>query len=111
MMDDRLDAVRAMIWGHAVGDALGVPVEFETREELGKNPVAEMRGYGSYDVPAGSWSDDTSMTLALMESLARVGHVDYTDIMKNFIRWMDEAEFTPTDTIAAIAGGLAGLAY
>ena len=96
MMDDRLEAVRAMIWGHAVGDALGVPVEFETREELGKNPVAEMRGYGSYNVPAGSWSDDTSMTLALMESLARVGHIDYTDIMKNFIRWMDEAEFTPT---------------
>ena len=90
------EAVRTMVWGHAVGDALGVPVEFESRKDLAKNPVAEMRGYGSYDVPAGSWSDDTSMTLALMESMARLGRVDYEDIMKNFIRWMDKAEFTPT---------------
>ena len=95
-MADIYEAVRAMIWGHAVGDALGVPVEFESRESLAKKPVAEMRGYGSYDVPAGSWSDDTSMTLALMESLARVGYYDYQDIMRNFVRWMDKAEFTPT---------------
>ena len=74
-MVDMYKEVRAMIWGHAVGDALGVPVEFESRENLAQNPVAEMRGYGSYDVPAGSWSDDTSMTLALMESMARLGRV------------------------------------
>ena len=95
-MERRQNAARDMIWGHAVADALGVPVEFETREQLANNPVTEMRGFGSYDVPAGSWSDDTSMTLALMESMTRVGRVDYTDIMKNFIRWMDEADFTPT---------------
>lgn len=95
-MDKRFDTVKSMILGHAVGDALGVPVEFETREQLAANPVTGMRGYGSYDVPAGSWSDDTSMTLALMESLARLGHYDYNDIMKNFVLWMDKAEFTPT---------------
>ena len=90
------NTVRAMLFGHAIGDALGVPVEFQTREELSRNPVAEMRGFGSYDVPAGAWSDDTSMTLCLMESLARLSAVDYDDIMRNFVRWMDEAEFTPT---------------
>ena len=91
-----LDDTRALILGHAVGDALGVPVEFQTREELRQSSVTDMRGYGSYDVPAGAWSDDTSMTLALMESLARMGCVDYVDIMKNFLRWADDAEFTPT---------------
>ena len=39
-MADIYEAVRAMIWGHAVGDALGVPVEFESRESLAKKPVA-----------------------------------------------------------------------
>ena len=36
--------------GHVIGDALGVPVEFETIEELAANPVADMRGFGAYDV-------------------------------------------------------------
>lgn len=91
--------IEALILGHAIGDALGVPVEFQSRAELVANPVREMRGFGTYDVPAGSWSDDTSMTLALLESLARVGHLDLVDVMENFRRWMDEAAFTPTDTV------------
>lgn len=85
-----------MIYGLAVGDALGVPVEFSSREARRLDPVGEMRGYGSYDVPAGSWSDDTSMTLCLLESINRNRCIDYDDIMKNFVRWMDKAEFTPT---------------
>ena len=68
-----LSDIKATILGHAIGDALGVPVEFQTREELRDNPVVGMRGYGTYPVPAGAWSDDTSMTLALVESLARLG--------------------------------------
>ena len=94
-----LGDIKATILGHAIGDALGVPVEFQTREELRDNPVVGMCGYGTYPVPAGAWSDDTSMTLALVESLARLGNVDYVDIMRNFIRWADEAEFTPTGVV------------
>lgn len=90
------DMIHAMIFGHAIGDALGVPVEFLSHGELSKHPVTDMRGFGTYNVPAGSWSDDTSMTLCLMESLARLGRVDYDDIMKNFLCWMNEAKFTPT---------------
>ena len=56
------------IMGVAVGDALGVPVEFKERQELRNDPVETMRGYGSFDLPAGSWSDDTSMTLATLDS-------------------------------------------
>lgn len=88
--------IRALIYGHAVGDALGVPVEFYFRDKLKANPVKKMLGYGSYDVPAGAWSDDTSMTLCLLESMNRLGYIDYDDIMKNFVRWIDEAAFTPT---------------
>ncbi len=55
------------IIGLAIGDAMGVPLEFCIREKLMQNPTTEMKGYGSHDVPKGSWSDDTSMTLATMD--------------------------------------------
>ena len=79
--------VKDLIIGHAIGDALGVPVEFASRESLEADPVIEMRGYGTHKVPAGTWSDDTSMTLCLLESLARLGTIDYGDIMNNFMKW------------------------
>ena len=81
------------ILGFVAADALGVPVEFEDREELRLNPVIDMRGYGSYDVPAGSWSDDSSMTLCALESLTH--GLDYDDMMSRFLRWADEGYMTP----------------
>ena len=91
-----LTKIKALVFGHAVADALGVPVEFKSRAELAENPVSDVRGYGTYNMPPGSWSDDTSMTLALMDSIARLQKIDYADIMQNFLRWLDESEFTPT---------------
>ena len=49
------------ILGLAVADALGVPVEFQSRESLHRNPVTDMQGYGIHDQPPGTWSDDTSL--------------------------------------------------
>ena len=68
------------MFGHAVGDALGVPVVRKKREDLDKDPVTNMRGFGSYNLPAGCFSDDTSMSLATLDSLAN-GSFDLTDIM------------------------------
>lgn len=86
--------VKSVILGHAVGDALGVPVEFCTREELDANPVADMRGFGTYPYPAGTWSDDTSMSLCTLEAFS---HKDWnlSKIMYNFVKWLDQGEFTP----------------
>ena len=81
------------IMGLCVGDALGVPVEFMDRESLRKDPVVNMRSYGTYNQPAGTWSDDTSMTLAFIDSLSK--GLDYNDIMMNFIKWYKEGEYTP----------------
>ena len=91
--------IEALIFGHAIGDALGVPVEFRGRDELLADPVREMRGFGSHPVPTGAWSDDTSMTLALVESISRLGYLDLADVMENFRKWMDEAAFTPTGNV------------
>ena len=78
--------------GLVVGDAMGVPVEFNPRDSF---KVTDMTGYGTYDLPAGSWSDDSSMMLATVESIARLGKIDTDDIMKNFVRWVNDGEFTP----------------
>ena len=80
------------IMGLVVGDAMGVPVEFKQRDTFN---VTDMIGYGTYDLPAGTWSDDSSMALATLESIARLGKVDTDDIMKNFVRWVNDNDFTP----------------
>jgi len=82
------------IIGFIVGDALGVPVEFESRNELQKNPVVSMREYGTYNQPKGTWSDDTSMTLATMTSIINKKAIDYEDIMDEFCRWNNYGEYT-----------------
>ena len=83
------------ILGVVIGDALGCPVQFETREEVARHPVLSMRGYGTFNLPAGSWTDDSSLTLALLESIRRKGGIDCADIMDNFVHWLDDGAFTP----------------
>ena len=83
------------IMGVVVGDALGCPVQFESRAEVARHPVTGMRGYGTFNLPAGSWTDDSSLTLALLESIKRIGGIDCVDIMDNFVKWLDDGAFTP----------------
>lgn len=89
------DKIKAVMLGHAVGDALGVPVEFCERDELFKKPVTDMVGYGTYPYPEGCWSDDTSMSLAALDSLAS-GKLDFDDIIVKFGEWYYDDEYTPT---------------
>lgn len=92
-----VEKVKAGIIGLAVADALGVPVECCWREDLTKDPVTDMRAYGTHDQPAGTWSDDTSMTLCLMDSIIECGDINYKDIADHFLRWKNEAYLTATD--------------
>ena len=86
--------LKGMLFGLATGDALGVPVEFESRRSLTSDPVKNMRGFGTWGQAAGTWSDDTSLTIAAMESITRRGKIDYQDIMENFLRWYERGDFT-----------------
>jgi ADP-ribosylglycohydrolase len=79
--------------GLCVGDALGVPVEFTSRAERVKFPVTSMLGYGTWDVPAGTWSDDSSLTFCLADSLCKGFSLD--TIASSFWRWYNEGYWTP----------------
>ena len=92
---DFLYKAKSVMIGHAVGDALGVPVEFASREELEKAPLTDMEGYGTYPVPAGAWSDDTSMSLCALDCLDKE-EIDWDKIMSNFQDWLIDGKFTPT---------------
>ena len=83
------------IMGVVVGDALGCPVQFESRKEVSRHPVTDMRGYGTFNLPEGSWTDDSSLTIALLESIRRIGKIDLDDIMENFMNWLYDGDFTP----------------
>lgn len=89
------------IMGLVVGDALGVPVEFKKRDTY---KVTDMMGHGTHNQLPGTWSDDSSMTLATLESVVRMGHVDPIDIMKNFEKWLYCGEFTPYGVTFDVGG-------
>lgn len=87
--------IKAAIFGHAIGDALGVPVEFVKRERLLCSPVLDMQGFKVHNVPPGTWSDDTAMTLCTLESLTKNGQIVLDDIMERFAWWGYSGYMTP----------------
>jgi ADP-ribosyl-[dinitrogen reductase] hydrolase len=76
--------------GAAVGDALGMPLEFG-RPRRGQDQITEMI---AGRLPAGTFTDDTEMGLALGASLADQGGFDAEDVTRRFIAW---AEAGPAD--------------
>ncbi len=112
-----MDCIKSGIFGAIVGDALGLPVQFEPRKFRDIDPVTKMTGNGAFDLPAGSWSDDSSLILAtidgLSKSLKNKGYdedmklnelIDYEIIMKNFSLWLNNGKFTPYGQAYDIGG-------
>lgn len=85
--------LRAALLGLAVGDALGVPVEFRSRAERRTDPVIGMRAYGTHQQPAGTWSDDASLTFCLAETIAE--GFTLPKLARNCGRWYYENYWTP----------------
>lgn len=80
------------LMGVCVGDALGVPVEFTSRADRTRAPVRQMQGYGTWNQPPGTWSDDSSLTFCLAESLCQ--GFDLENIGQRFCRWYAHSEWT-----------------
>lgn len=107
------NVVRNALIGAAVGDAFGVPYEFLFRETTSKVLKDEMLGCDTHmdfysdwgdEVPAGSWSDDTSMIVATMSSMIKNQGIDYEDIMEQFLSWINENKYTSIDKAFGLGG-------
>lgn len=84
------------VFGFAIADAVGVPAEFKSRSFLKMHPITDMVGYGTHNMPEGTWSDDSSMTIATMDSINECQGIDYNDIMKKFCEWARDSKYTAT---------------
>ncbi|KAI9804748.1 MAG: hypothetical protein M1825_001116 [Sarcosagium campestre] len=83
------------IYGVAIADALGGPVEFKRRGSF--PPVQGFRHNAHFDLPPGSWTDDTSMTLCLAQSLIdhQGAFMPFTAV-SHYIKWWKDGHFSST---------------
>lgn len=84
--------LQKILLGVATGDALGVPVEFKPRFYFQEKPVTEMQEFGVHDQLKGTWSDDTSLTLCLAESIKE--GLDLNKLAQKFIAWKNDNYWT-----------------
>jgi len=101
--------VKSALFGVAVGDALGVPHEFSRAEDLRENPVTDMVGYGTYNLPPGTWSDDSSLTFCLAESLCSGFNTDHMGEL--FVKWYYQDYWTATGEVFDIGIGTRNALY
>lgn len=85
------DRQRGTLIGLAVGDALGAAVEFMSPGTF--MPVTGYRGGGPHGLQPGEWTDDTSMALALADSIASVGW-DLNDQASRYLQWWESGEYS-----------------
>lgn len=94
--DDRAVAVRkramGALLGLAIGDALGTTLEFSARDSGQR--LTDIVGGGPFRLEPGQWTDDTSMALALADSLLARDGLDEHDLMTRFVSWMDEGAYS-----------------
>ena len=87
-----VNKTRGSIIGLAVGDALGVPLEFKPPKTF--QPVEDMIGGGAFDLKPGEWTDDTSMALCSAESLIEKKRFDTVDQLEKFSSWYKEGHLS-----------------
>ena len=92
-----------ILFGVAVGDALGVPVEFMSREEIAQEPITDMIGFGTYSLPAGTFSDDSSLAFCLAEALTQ--EFSLVNIADNFVAWLNKNYWTARGNVFDVGIG------
>ena len=122
-------SIKSGILGLVVADALGVPYEFKSRSWCEKNPMTDMVGFGTYNLPPGTWSDDSSLALATVDGLTNslrafkdninekqddldiLEIIDYKDILQKFSNWFYDDEYTPYGNVFDYGGTTANGIY
>ena len=92
-----------ILFGVVVGDALGVPVEFMSREEIAQEPITDMIGFGTYSLPAGTFSDDSSLAFCLAEALTQ--EFSLVNIGDNFVAWLNKNYWTARGNVFDVGIG------
>src|ERR1035437_2303333 len=94
---DIVDRLAGGVWGHLIGDAVGVPYEFKEPAQI---TSVHFGSAGSHHQPPGTWSDDGALMLALLDSLTRGRKpgepvFDTSNQAARFLAWDDAKAYTP----------------
>ena len=93
-LDQRKDWAMGMMFGLAIGDAMGAPIEFEQGREPDDYVTRYMTG-GAHSVSKGEFTDDTSMALAMADAFIKAGDFVPSLVMDNFLKWKNDGTFSP----------------
>lgn len=97
-------ALKGIVYGAAVGDALGVPYEFQHRDTF---TCKDMSSGGVHQVPKGTFSDDTSMLLATADSIRERGSVDPEDMRAKYCAWLNQGAYTADGNVFDVGNATA----
>lgn len=91
----KVNKILGTMVGLAVGDALGIPVEFMNREQIRDKygVLDKMVGGGTWGQKPGATSDDTAMALAVAEGIIKDPKFPVIHIGKKFIEWYSTRPF------------------
>jgi len=91
-----INRIKACIFGHAIGDALGLATEFMSRQEVQKNYPNGVNSYNDIvqdhhrrKWKKGAWTDDTEQMLCIFDSLIKHRDLNLKDIASNFVFWKE----------------------
>lgn len=90
------DSVYGAVLGLAIGDALGGPVEFHRRDTFPEVTGYQINYNFDPELPAGSWTDDTSMMIALMDSIIDCNSINPKDQLDRYVRWYMHGQYSIT---------------
>jgi ADP-ribosyl-[dinitrogen reductase] hydrolase len=82
-----MDYIYGSYYGSIVSDALGGPYEFSNKNKI--NVTDEYRYNYNFNLPPGSWTDDTSMMLCMSKSLIELGRFDAKDQLDRYLEWFE----------------------
>ena len=92
---DFRDRAKGTLWGLVVGDCLGSPIQFSGKES--HSWITEMVKCPVFNLPAGYWTDDGSMTMCIMDSYVRKGKYDLKDIGRTFVKWFMDGHLSSVE--------------
>ncbi len=101
---NREGSLKGVVYGAAVGDALGVPYEFMGRDSF---ECTGMVGGGAHKRPAGTFSDDTSLLLATCASIKDKGKIDVEDMRSRFRDWLYSGVYTADGVVFDVGNATA----
>lgn len=90
------------LMGFVIGDAMGIPLKNKSREELLAKPVTKMLSNETYNLPEGTWGENTSLLISTIDSINAKNTIDLYDMTLKFSAFINHAQYTADHEVFAI---------